>query len=650
MSLLQTIQQLRPIKKRKVQPDAETSSPPPEPSRNLQRFEEDNGDAYPAAAHPADTVVCPEAKSQLRASPESKQPEAAPDLSSAGSSKPHDAQDSAFSAGESSAGPPEKKKLSTASFYTSNRARSSAVDRKIEAYLRGAQQILRGKDAAYVIKSFPLQEPAFQFADQHAAASQLRIFSVEKSSDGKRSFMAASYGRFWDQYELLNPLERHHYEIIREGLPCHLYLDLEYQVAYNPTADGDGMIQQLLRCIRSALKDMFGLELDHSWVYELDSSSSTKFSRHLIIRIPGMAFCSNIHAGCLVARALEIAASDGESLPDLQIHQDPDGKQASFVDTGVYTRNRAMRLIHSSKAGKTSTLQNTGRFGGASKTSHEMFIRTLICNVEPDCRLLECFEDADGWDTSLSLKYPALRPSIRQPASAHASSSTGPCPFPELEHFICRVSHQAGGLVGVRSWVVWQAEGLLLFNMKGTRWCGNVQREHRSNGIFFVIDLQASVWYQKCYDPECRLYRSEAMPLPLQLAAQLSCIPKTPASAISKPQQQQQHHHQRQHEERDLLLSHSPARLFHAGMKLTAAAAHGRLAVAADVKMTDTVPAHPGRIHVHMAYVYEMCFCTLEQDRFLVVIVAQQGYWIDLITCFHLGPECRAVQSSLTLP
>ena len=42
-------------------------------------------------------------------------------------------------------------------------------------------------------------------------------------SDGKRSFMAASYRRFWDQYELLSPLDRHHYEIIREGLPCHLY-------------------------------------------------------------------------------------------------------------------------------------------------------------------------------------------------------------------------------------------------------------------------------------------------------------------------------------------------------------------------------------------------------------------------------------------
>lgn len=35
------------------------------------------------------------------------------------------------------------------------------------------------------------------------------------------------------------------------------------------------------------------------------------------------------------------------------------------------------------------------------------------------------------------------------------------------------------------------------------------------------VKMQAGVWYQKCYDPECRAYRSEAMPLPLQLAAQL---------------------------------------------------------------------------------------------------------------------------------
>ena len=41
--------------------------------------------------------------------------------------------------------------------------------------------------------------------------------------------------------------------------------------------------------------------------------------------------------------------------------------------------------------------------------------------------------------------------------------------------------------------------------------------------------MQAGVWYQKCYDPECRAYRSEAMPLPLQLAARLS--PKADAAS-----------------------------------------------------------------------------------------------------------------------
>ena len=40
--------------------------------------------------------------------------------------------------------------------------------------------------------------------------------------------------------------------------------------------------------------------------------------------------------------------------------QDTEGKKVPFVDTGVYTRNRAFRLVMSSKAGKNATLQNTG--------------------------------------------------------------------------------------------------------------------------------------------------------------------------------------------------------------------------------------------------------------------------------------------------
>lgn len=46
------------------------------------------------------------------------------------------------------------------------------------------------------------------------------------------------------------------------------------------------------------------------------------------------------------------------------------------------------------------------------------------------------------------------------------------------------------------------------------RWCRNIGRQHKSNGVYIVVDLSAGLWWQKCFDPDCRAYRSETMPLP----------------------------------------------------------------------------------------------------------------------------------------
>ena len=55
----------------------------------------------------------------------------------------------------------------------------------------------------------------------------------------------------------------------------------------------------------------------------------------------------------------------------------------------------------------------------------------------------------------------------------------------------------------MRSWVATPPEtGLLLLNMRDNRWCGNVGRPHRSNGVFYVVDLLGGTWHQKCFDPE----------------------------------------------------------------------------------------------------------------------------------------------------
>ena len=39
--------------------------------------------------------------------------------------------------------------------------------------------------------------------------------------------------------------------------------------------------------------------------------------------------------------------------------------------------------------------------------------------------------------------------------------------------------------------MVWLEAGLLLLNMRENRWCASVGRAHASNGVFYVVDLQA---------------------------------------------------------------------------------------------------------------------------------------------------------------
>lgn len=50
-----------------------------------------------------------------------------------------------------------------------------------------------------------------------------------------------------------------------------------------------------------------------------------------------------------------------------------------------------------------------------------------------------------------------------------------------------------GGVKGkIRSWVAWDDIGVMLYNIKDNRWCGNIGRAHKSNGIFIIADLQES--------------------------------------------------------------------------------------------------------------------------------------------------------------
>jgi hypothetical protein len=51
---------------------------------------------------------------------------------------------------------------------------------------------------------------------------------------------SVNVAEFWRRYNGMPADERHHYEIIREGRPCHLYFDLEYALGGGLNAQVDG--------------------------------------------------------------------------------------------------------------------------------------------------------------------------------------------------------------------------------------------------------------------------------------------------------------------------------------------------------------------------------------------------------------------------
>lgn len=110
-------------------------------------------------------------------------------------------------------------------------------------------------------------------------------------------------------------------------------------------------------------------------IVDLDSTTSKKFSRHLIVHLPGGAlFRDAMSCGIFVKRFVGRLAEDIATgvlegkrrkrvlaqhlFVNTKENEDTTVVQSNktcFIDLGVYTRNRLFRLMGSSKYGKSST-------------------------------------------------------------------------------------------------------------------------------------------------------------------------------------------------------------------------------------------------------------------------------------------------------
>lgn len=378
--------------------------------------------------------------------------------------------------------------------------------------------------------TFPRQDEAMKYAKEQTDA---RVFSYQDHVNGQRRFLVSTYKEFWRRYKTMNPKFRHHYEVIQEGLPCHLYFDLEFNKRENADKNEDEMVDLLIQVIFDAVKEKYSLEGNNDWVVELDSSNAEKFSRHLIIRFPKAAFKDNSHAGAFVteicSRISSISEHDGR-FRKLFVSKDSSSTDIPFqlfVDKAVYSRNRCFRLALSSKAGKSSVLLPSGRFKCKDMSEEEVFMASLICNMDADFeKLLICTVDLDcmkalQFDTestrsfrqhsAVSLNFDLNACTSDDPSKTYL---TGKSPFPYLDVFVESVA-SIGNIPGkIRSWYWFSEYALMVYSMSRNRFCERIGRQHKSNHVMYVVDLQRGVYYQKCYDPDCRGYRSPLRPVP----------------------------------------------------------------------------------------------------------------------------------------
>ena len=365
--------------------------------------------------------------------------------------------------------------------------------------------------------------------------------------------------------------KRHFYELIRQGSPCKMYYDLEFPLELNEAQAkagvGDQLVDMTIDLTCAEVLDRFGISIDKDHIVELDSTTDRKFSRHLIIPLgKDKALASNAHAGAIAAavvgRIYEKITEEGEKVAQttsssgrgsrfkqLLVRGSGDSDRLTpFIDLSVYSRNRTFRIFRSSKCGKDVELIPTKRYfgkmwhhkgvggesvGGRSVDDRSIFMHSLICSVPSTADLLCCQEIVEAVSASKKFKPSyALHPNPYDESKQRLKRSSPSIQegeghfqkFPCLSRFIESTKSPDGTPRLIRSYVMFQETATIILNLTSNRYCDNVKRQHKSNGVFLVVDVKLGYFYQKCYDPDCRHFRGDSHVLPLDVMAELNSV------------------------------------------------------------------------------------------------------------------------------
>jgi len=407
---------------------------------------------------------------------------------------------------------------------------------------------------------FYRQNDAFEFAKDKDFA---KVFSVELPSEekiGPRSYVVSSIEEFWSYYTQLATGKRHFYEVIPSNANCHMYFDLEFDRTVNPFLDGEKLIERWIDFVIFCLNHELGVPSGRNHVIELDSTTDTKFSQHLIWHIPNTVFKNNLEVGNFVHSICDSLRSylnlkndemqnhwihsfkHADKLGSLDVNTSS-GNKTLFVDEGVYTKNRNFRLYLSNKKGKVTELKLSSKCifdfcpidlskscccyhvsaPKIAKLCFEkeklLFFSSLITNVHKhkNMKVLE-FASNDIYEKkAASVIHTGNKPftKLDQNQKQLADCVSHEC-FTKLLEFVTNYVQNFNENAYVSKVSFDSNSSTLFYDISGTRYCDTVGREHKSNGIFIVVNLEKKRCFHRCYDHNCR--KSDSKPPPIILS------------------------------------------------------------------------------------------------------------------------------------
>lgn len=189
---------------------------------------------------------------------------------------------------------------------------------------------------------------------------------------------------------------------------------------------------------------------------------------------------------------------------------------------GVYTKNRNFRLYLSTKIGKNAPLVASSVSGmnppdpslAVTEKAHEKFFLASLVTVgvyKEGMKILNVGPDKTSFKSDSYLRHRSVSSSLSRTGDAL------PTMFPDIQSFMIKYISRTGSPAFIRNATYFSTSQTLILGVNGNRYCHRIQREHKSNGVYYIVDIKRGLFCQKCFDPDCLYWRSPETSLPVLL-------------------------------------------------------------------------------------------------------------------------------------